>query len=199
MDFAGFVRAQRQDLPIVPTKESCTGGTYIVTGSNNGIGLEAAKHLVNLGASRVIIAVRSTERGEAAKTNIEAATGSKGVVDVWLLDMASVNSIRAFAKRAESELERIDALVENATAAIDTWTVSEGMETSIMVNVVGTVLLALLLLPKMKETAKHSKYAPHIVVVTSGMGFNHQDIMNLADGDIFDALNTEGISHIHDR
>ncbi|CCF44992.1 short-chain dehydrogenase [Colletotrichum higginsianum] len=187
MDALEFIKAQLRTLPIVPTRESCTRGTYIVTGSNGGIGLEAVKHLVALGASRVIIAVRSVQKGEAAKREIEKTTGITGVAEVWQLDMASIASIRAFAERAKRDLERIDALVENATAALDSWTVSEGMETSVMVNVVGTALLTLLLMPKMKESAKATKTAPHIVVVTSGLAFSHPDVLRLVDDDIFDA------------
>ncbi|GKT83853.1 short-chain dehydrogenase/reductase family protein [Colletotrichum tofieldiae] len=199
MDFFDFVRAQFRTLPIVPTRETCTGGTYIVTGSNTGIGLEAAKHLVTLGASRVIMAVRSVEKGEVAKSQIEGATGITGVAEVWQLDMASIGSIKAFSERATSELGTIDALVENATAALDTWSVSEGMETSIMVNVIGTLLLTLLLLPKMRESARATKAAPHIVIVTSGLGFSQPHVLKLVDDDIFEALNKEGESHMHDR
>ncbi|GJC92652.1 short-chain dehydrogenase [Colletotrichum higginsianum] len=199
MDALEFIKAQLRTLPIVPTRESCTRGTYIVTGSNGGIGLEAVKHLVALGASRVIIAVRSVQKGEAAKREIEKTTGITGVAEVWQLDMASIASIRAFAERAKRDLERIDALVENATAALDSWTVSEGMETSVMVNVVGTALLTLLLMPKMKESAKATKTAPHIVVVTSGLAFSHPDVLRLVDDDIFDALNEEGRSDVRVR
>ncbi|EFQ34202.1 short chain dehydrogenase [Colletotrichum graminicola M1.001] len=199
MSFPEFIRAQLRNLPIVPDRETCTGGTYIVTGSNTGIGFETAKHLVALGASRVIIAVRSVEKGEAAKARIEATTGITGVAEVWHLDMASIGSIKAFSARAASELGVIDALVANSTAALDTWTVSEGMETSVMVNVVGTLLLVLLLLPKMRESAGATKTAPHVVVVTSGLGFSEREVLKLVEDDVFEALNEEGKSHIHKR
>ncbi|KAJ5000616.1 Short chain dehydrogenase atnD [Colletotrichum sp. SAR 10_66] len=199
MDTIGFIRAQRQNLPIVPTKETCAGKTYIITGSNSGIGFEAVKHLVNLGSARVIIAVRSIERGQDAKARIDASTGRPDVTEVWRLDMSSYDSIRAFAKRASSELSRLDGLVENATAALDEWTVAEGMETSITVNVIGTVMLALLLHPKLMETAKTSDSQPHIVVVTSGLGFTQPDFLKFADKDVFDVLNTQGKSPIEKR
>ncbi|KAK2728186.1 short-chain dehydrogenase reductase family [Colletotrichum kahawae] len=178
MDTIGFIRAQWKNLPIVPTTQTCTGKTYIITGSNSGIGFEAVKHLVNLGSSRVIIAVRSIQKGQDAKARIDASTGRPEVTEVWQLDMSSYESIRAFAKRASSELSRIDGLVENATAALDRWTVSEGMETSITVNVIGT---------------------PHIVVVTSGLGFTQPDFLDYADKDVFEVLNTEGESPMEKR
>ncbi|KAF3805692.1 Short-chain dehydrogenase sdnK [Colletotrichum gloeosporioides] len=199
MDTMGFIRAQRQNLPIVPTKETCAGKTFIITGSNSGIGFEAVKHLVNLGSSRVIIAVRSIEKGQDAKARVDASTGRPEVTEVWQLDMSSYESIRAFAKRASSELSRLDGLVENATAALDRWTIAEGMETSVTVNVIGTVMLTLLLHPKLMETTKTSGSQPHIVIVTSGLGFTQPDFLKYADKDIFDVLNTQGESPIEKR
>ncbi|KAF6815200.1 short-chain dehydrogenase reductase family [Colletotrichum sojae] len=201
MSFLEFVQAQRQDLPIVPTPETVTGRTYIITGSNGGIGFEAVKHLVNLGASRVIMAVRSVSKGNEAKSRIDSTTAHLEALEVWHLDMASYASIRAFAKKAATDLDRVDVLVENATAGLDTWTTSEGVETSITVNVIGTVLLALLMLPKMRETAARTGTNPHIVVVTSGMGFDQRSFTETYadDDDIFGVLNVAGKTPIHDR
>jgi short-subunit dehydrogenase involved in D-alanine esterification of teichoic acids len=61
-------------LPILVDRNTCSGKTYIVTGSNNGLGLEAARHLVGSSASRVILAVRNTAAGEKAKVDIEHTT-----------------------------------------------------------------------------------------------------------------------------
>ena len=60
-----------------------SGKTVIVTGSNVGLGKEAARILARNKASKVVLAVRSLEKGEAAKKDIEQSTGSKGVVEVW--------------------------------------------------------------------------------------------------------------------
>lgn len=70
---------------------------------------------------------------------------------MWLLDLSSFDSVRAFAKRADGELERIDDVIENAGIALDRWTEAEGHETTMTVNVLGTFLLAMLLLHRMKE------------------------------------------------
>jgi hypothetical protein len=40
------IETQRRNLPLLATTEICSGGTYIVTGANTGLGFEAAKHLV---------------------------------------------------------------------------------------------------------------------------------------------------------
>jgi retinol dehydrogenase 12 len=56
----------------------------IVTGANTGLGLEAAKHFVRLNASKVIIACRDVEKGEAARRAIETSTACPpGVLEVW--------------------------------------------------------------------------------------------------------------------
>lgn len=164
------IKSQYTDLPIPPAS-SFEGRTYIVTGANTGLGYECSKHLVRLTASRVILAVRSQTRGDEALAKIEAETGRKGVAEVWLLDLASYDSVKAFTKKASSELDRIDGVIENASVALTEWTFAEGIETTITVNVLSTFLLALLLLPKLKATAKTYGIAPYLAVVSSSMAF----------------------------
>lgn len=67
------------------------------------------------------------------------------------LDMASSASVQSFAKKASTELDRIDALVANAGVMIDAWSTAEGMETSITVNVINTLFLGALMMPKLSE------------------------------------------------
>ena len=110
----------------VPT-QSFSGQTVIVTGSNAGLGKEAANHIVRLGAEKVILAVRTISKGEAAKEYIEAKTGRKGVIEVWSLDLSSYASVQAFVKKAET-LERLDAVLENAGVLTETFSLAEGNE-----------------------------------------------------------------------
>lgn len=117
--FGEMVADQRRDLPLLVTKETCAGATYIVTGANSGLGFETAKRLASLGARKVIIACRNVRAGETAKAEIEAATKTSNVVEVWTLDLASYESVKAFVRRAVDGLERIDALIENAGVALD--------------------------------------------------------------------------------
>ncbi|CAG8955321.1 hypothetical protein HYFRA_00011303 [Hymenoscyphus fraxineus] len=110
--FGGFLSDQRMSLPLVVTKQTCSGATYIITGANKGLGFEAAKHLVEVGAAKVILAVRNTQAGNAAMAVIEAATHTENVVEVWELDLSSYASVKAFANKAIIELDRFDALIE---------------------------------------------------------------------------------------
>ncbi|KAK3370541.1 hypothetical protein B0H63DRAFT_497444 [Podospora didyma] len=177
------VITQKRNLPLIATRETCSGKTYIVTGANTGLGYEAAKHLVSLGAACVILAVRNVEAGNKAKAEIEAATGALGVAEVWALDLCSYDSVKAFAKRGVDELSRIDGLIENAGIGATHRTVVEGHVATVTVNVLSTFLLAVLLLPKLSETARTSGGLAHLVVVSSRRAFDAgEDWRKIRDG-----------------
>lgn len=162
----GFFYSQFFVTPESPT-QSFAGKTVIVTGSNVGLGLEAARHIVRRDAAKLILAVRNLKAGEEAKQSIEESTGRKDVCEVWELDLASYDSVVAFAGRAVT-LPRLDAVIENAALATFTFTLAEGHERTITINVISTFLLALLLLPKLRETAAgFPESCPHLSIVTS--------------------------------
>lgn len=146
---------------------SYAGKTVIVTGSNVGLGMEAARHFTRLGASTVILAVRTISKGEAAKADIEKSTGVKNVIQVWQLDMSSYQSVLDFAARAEKELERLDVALLNAGIQAVTWELLEKDESTLTVNVVSTFLLALALLPLLKTTANKYNTRPNLTIVAS--------------------------------
>ena len=148
-------------------KTKFTGQTVIVTGSNAGMGLEAARHFVRLDAKKVILAVRSLEKGEAAKESILKSTKkTSDVVEVWKLDLSSYQSSKDFAKRVQA-LERLDILVENAGILTEEWKVTEDNESTITTNVVSPIFNAILLLPKLRDTAIKFKTTPRITFTTS--------------------------------
>ena len=152
--------------PEYPTADF-SGKTIIVTGSNVGLGKEAVKHFVRLKAKKVIMAVRSTAKGEAAKAEIEAESGRIGVIEVWELDLSHYVSVKAFAKRAAS-LDCLHAAVLNAAIATTKYETSEDNESSITVNTISTVLLGLLLLPTLRSSAKKWNFQPTLTFVGSG-------------------------------
>ncbi|KAJ4416626.1 hypothetical protein N0V82_006635 [Gnomoniopsis sp. IMI 355080] len=154
-------------------KDDFTGKTIIITGSNVGLGFEAARHFVRLNAAKVILACRSTERGEKAKADISRSVArAHSVVEVWPLDLASFDSVREFCKRAD-KLDRLDVVVENASVAMVSpqGTLAEGYERTITVNVLSTFLMALLLLPTLKKTASKVNTQTRLVIVSSDAHF----------------------------
>ena len=180
-------------LTLPTPTSSYAGQTVIVTGSNIGLGKEATRHFARLGASTVILAVRSLEKGHEAKADIESSTGRKpGVVQVWELDMASYASVKAFARRVADELPRVDIVIENAGKATGKFENAEGNESTITVNVVSTFLLAALLLPKLRRVADKYCIRPTLTIVTSEVhawaAFKEREA---PEGKIFNLLSDE--------
>lgn len=74
--------------------------------------------------------------------------------------------MKAFCKRVGG-LERVDAIVENAGVATPVFELAEGMEMTVTVNVVSTFLMALLVLPKLRECAARYNMVPRLTIVAS--------------------------------
>ncbi|KAF8903501.1 hypothetical protein CPB84DRAFT_1845793 [Gymnopilus junonius] len=182
-----LIKAQYTTVPPVPNVD-LSGKTVIVTGANVGLGFEAAKHFAKLNPGKLILACRNKEKGDAAviglskfsdrklhyfnEVSIPAIKQETGFQDVelWLLDLGSFASVRSFAERFEKEGGRLDILVENAANAPTFDYVeftNDGWEASVQVNDLSTFLLALLLLPRMLETAERHNTTPRLVVLSS--------------------------------
>jgi NAD(P)-dependent dehydrogenase (short-subunit alcohol dehydrogenase family) len=190
---AGIGRFFYSQLFVTPPKPTTdyTGKTVLITGSNVGLGKEAAHHFTHLNASTVILAVRSLEKGEAARKDIEATTGRKDAVRVMHLDMSSYASVLDFASKAK-ELERIDIAILNAGVNRGVWEIFEQDESTITVNVVSTFLLAFALLPKLKETAAKFNTRPTLTVVSSEVHeWTPFEERKAPPGRLFERLNEE--------
>lgn len=169
----GHLYSQLFVKPLWPT-QMFNGQTVIVTGSNTGLGKEAARHFARLGAAKVILAVRNTKAGEDARAYIETTTHcAPGTVEVWPLDLGRYASVKAFARRASADLDRVDVLCENAGVAAGSRRMAEDHESTITVNVISTFLLALLMLPKLKETrSKFGKQSTLTIVLSEVHAFS---------------------------
>ena len=111
-----------------------SGRTAVVTGANSGLGLETTRELARKGA-RVVMACRNRDKAEAARADVlRDAPGA--TVDVEVLDLASLDSVRAFAERFGDG--RLDVLYCNAgVMAIPRSETDDGFETQFGVNVLG--------------------------------------------------------------
>lgn len=166
-------------LPTPTAHPSLPHQTIIVTGSNTGLGLETSRHLLRLGVGKLIMAVRSPEKGHAARRALLASTGrhdDDAAVEVWPLDMDDYTSIRTFAARAEAELTCLDGVLANAGIMTRQFQRGgggdgHGHERTLNVNVIGTFLLCLLLLPKMRESERKTGWACRFVVPNSALHY----------------------------
>jgi NAD(P)-dependent dehydrogenase (short-subunit alcohol dehydrogenase family) len=123
------------DTEFVPNMK---GKTVIVTGANSGIGFATAKTLAERGA-RVVLAVRNATKGK------QAADAIRGVTEVRKLDLASLDSVRAFVREWD---DPIDLLINNAGITSPTLRrTADGFELQFGTNHLGPFALTNLLLP----------------------------------------------------
>lgn len=166
--FGNFLHTQLIAKIPVPTS-SFESKTVIITGSNTGLGKEAARHVARLGARKLIIACRSISKGNNAKLEIESSVQCKpDVIEVWELDIESPASVQKFVERANT-LPRLDVLINNAGIQTINYQSVYGTERTLAVNNIGTFLLALQLIPKLKETAKNYGVTPHLTFTGSAL------------------------------
>jgi NAD(P)-dependent dehydrogenase (short-subunit alcohol dehydrogenase family) len=147
----------------------------VVTGANQGIGLQIAKDLVAHGFT-VLVGSRNFERGEAAAKTIN------GDARVLQLDVTDPPSIAAAAERIGNEFGRLDVLVNNAaisnTRMLPGMTVEEYSKSTgpsvvsldevravFETNVFGVLAVTQAMLPLLRQAP-----AARIVNVSSGAG-----------------------------
>lgn len=129
-----------------------TGKRAIVTGATSGLGLVMATELAAHGAA-VTLAARNAAKAETAKALILAAY-PKALLDIHLVDVASLKSIRAFATSWLARNKKLDILVNNAgVMAIPKRQLTEdGFELQFGTNHLGAFALTVLLLPVLRKT-----------------------------------------------
>ncbi|KAK8128525.1 hypothetical protein PG984_009633 [Apiospora sp. TS-2023a] len=158
-----------------PADLSFRNKAVLVTGANSGLGYAAAVKYAALGASPLILAVRSLEKGEAAKTAIEQEVlkTNLDIVPV-VFDLSSFAAVRESVDRLDERLpgQRLDVVLLCAGVALPDYRTSpDGYEVTTQVNVLSNTLLALLLLPKMRATAaspnETSSSLPHLCFLNS--------------------------------
>ena len=126
-----------------------SGRTAIVTGANSGLGLVTARELARAGAS-VVMACRNLDKGHAAIEQIRAAVPGAHV-QLDELDLASLESVRAFAERYRATHDGLDLLINNAgVMAPPRRRTADGFELQFGTNHLGHFLLTSLLLDSME-------------------------------------------------
>jgi NAD(P)-dependent dehydrogenase (short-subunit alcohol dehydrogenase family) len=136
---------------------SQTGRTFVVTGANSGVGLEAARALAQRDA-HVVLAVRDTAKGEQAAAEL-AGRGSTTVVE---LDLADLDSVRTGAKRIAEVAPDVHGLVCNAgVMGGPHGLTAQGHERQMGTNHLGHAALVAALWPQLRSAAGR------VVLVTS--------------------------------
>ena len=126
--------------------------TAVVTGANNGIGLETARGLAQRGF-HVVLLCRSAGRAQAAKADIETSVAGAST-EIVLADLSLQSDVRHAAKEIEQSLDHLDVLVNNAGIQLRKLArTPEGHDMLLATNHLGPFLLTNLLLPLLKASA----------------------------------------------
>ncbi len=154
-----------------------TGKVALVTGASTGIGLDTARALAAAGAA-VTLAARDAEKLASAADAVRARVPG-AQIDTGVLDLASLDSVRAFAAEWLVGHDRLHLLVNNAGIMFAPYGhTPEGCELHFGTNHVGHFLLTNLLAPALLAD-------PPARVVNLSSGGHH------ASGIIWDDVNLE--------
>ena len=132
------------------TPDTLRGETIIVTGAGGGIGYEAARALLWLGAN-VVIAEIDHQNGRRAEVALEAEFGKQHVLFVPT-DVGNEDGVKNLYNLSILAFGKVDAVINNATIAALGKVVDlpiEEWDRSYRVNLRGPVLMAKTFLPDM--------------------------------------------------
>ena len=143
--------------------------TILVTGANTGLGFEATLKYAALGAAKLLLAVHSVDEGNAAKAKIVQRTGfNADFISIHQVDLGSFASVHRFVTNLNQTVDYIDVVLLNGCRAAPRFSrSSEGWEMGVQVDVLSIPLMGLLLLPKLRATAKARRSLVHLTFVNS--------------------------------
>ncbi len=128
-----------------------SGRVVIITGSNSGIGFEAAKALAEKNAE-VILAVRNQAKGDTALTQI-LAEFPQAKLSVRILDIANLASVKNFADQFNTDYKQLDLLINNAGIMVPPYGKTiDGFESQLGTNHMGHFALTAQLYSLLKST-----------------------------------------------
>lgn len=125
----------------------------VVTGSSNGIGLEAASELAAKGF-HVVFACRNQAKTEPLMKSLEQQVPGAKLTFIQL-DTGRMKSVKAFATAYQEKFDRLDVLVHNAGSSYfksSERTTEDGLEAFFATNYLGPFLLTKLFLDLLKKS-----------------------------------------------
>ena len=125
----------------------------VITGADGGMGTEITRAVARAGY-RVVMACYNPAKAEVRRRMLVEETGNADI-EVRGIDLASLESVAAFANRLLEQGERISLLMNNAgTMETGLHITNDGLERTVSVNYVGPYLLTRKLLPLMGEGSR---------------------------------------------
>lgn len=146
--------------------ESQSGKTFVITGANSGIGLQAAIVFATHGA-KVVMACRSMDKAAVALERVKEAAPSADV-SIVQLDLASLDAVKSAAQEVMERCDKIHGLINNAgIMAIPRNETADGFEMQLGTNHLGHFAWTAHLLPVVEASAGGVRGAARVVNVSS--------------------------------
>lgn len=143
-----------------------SGKVVIITGANSGVGLEAARMMVQKGA-HVIMACRNLEKSKAALDSLNNTDDQGGAI-LMKLDLSDFSSVRSFSDWVRGNYPGVDILINNAGIMATPYCKTvDGFELQFGTNHLGHFLLTGLLLDLISPGE-----GSRVVTITSIAHFN---------------------------
>jgi NAD(P)-dependent dehydrogenase (short-subunit alcohol dehydrogenase family) len=161
------------DESLIPHGLNLMGRTAIVTGANTGLGYEASRQLILLGVSRLIITVRTKEKGVETVRLLQnhalvSSLAQSPVIEFYELELDSYRSVQRFCERVHTEVPALHILLHNAGVNILGFVLTEdGHERVMQINAYSAFIISLSLLPLLRRSATSSGIPSHLTFVGS--------------------------------
>jgi len=174
-----------------------TGKTVVITGANSGLGYQAAGTLAKRGAT-VVMACRSVDRGESAAAKLRRQIdGTDPDFDVRECDLASLDSVEAFAEAFQEDYDELHALCNNAgVMAIPRSETEDGFETQFGVNHLGHFALTGHLLETLVATPGETRVVAHSSGAHEGGDIDFEDLHHEASYGKWEAYSQSKLANL---
>ncbi|MCW2751529.1 MAG: short-chain dehydrogenase/reductase [Aeromicrobium sp.] len=139
-----------------------TGKTCVVTGATSGLGREAAGALASAGA-RVVLTGRSQDALREVSTRI-AETHPGALTESVVMDLESLDSVRAAARLIAGRHDSVDILMNNAGVMFTPFgRTADGFESQLGINHLGHFAFTRILEPRLLASGN-----ARVVILSSG-------------------------------
>lgn len=170
----------KKDIPPLQDK------VILVTGGTNGLGKQSVLEYSQHKPAEIWLAARNLERARATADEIRRSVPD-APIKLLELDLASLESVEAAARKFTEESDRLDILALNAgIMATPPGLTKDHYEVQFGTNHMGHALLTKLLIPVLEKTAKLPNTDVRIVALSS-KGHNWVP----RGGIVFDSLKTD--------
>lgn len=178
-------------VPFDPKKDipSLEDKVILVTGGTNGLGKQSVLEYARHQPAEIWVAARNLERAQAAADEVKSSVPD-AQIKLLELDLASLESVKAAAKKFTEEADRLDILALNAgIMATPPGLTKDHYEEQFGTNHMGHALLTKLLIPVLEKTAKLPSTDVRIVALSTK---GHHWVPR--GGIVFDSLKTDASS-----